>query len=39
VIIGQAADPIHDPGFWGAYTDAIIGGQYTVASRADRIYS
>jgi FGGY-family pentulose kinase len=30
VIIGQAADPIHDPGFWGAYTDAIIGGQYTV---------
>src|SRR5215211_5159005 len=30
VIIGQADDPIHDPGFWGAYTDAIIGGQYTV---------
>jgi FGGY-family pentulose kinase len=30
VIIGQAADAIHDPGFWGAYTDAIIGGQYTV---------
>ena len=30
VIIGQAADPIHDPGFWGAYTDAIIPGQYTV---------
>jgi FGGY-family pentulose kinase len=30
VIIGQAADPIHDPGFWGAYTDAIVPGQYTV---------
>jgi FGGY-family pentulose kinase len=30
VIIGQAADAIHDPGFWGAYTDAIIAGQYTV---------
>ena len=30
VIIGQAADPIHDPGFWGAYTDAILPGQYTV---------
>jgi ribulokinase len=30
VIIGQAADAIHDPGFWGAYTDAIIDGQYTV---------
>jgi FGGY-family pentulose kinase len=30
VIIGQAADPIHDPGFWGAYTDAIVTGQYTV---------
>jgi FGGY-family pentulose kinase len=30
VIIGQAAEPIHDPGFWGAYTDAMIPGQYTV---------
>ncbi|HEV3013068.1 MAG TPA: FGGY-family carbohydrate kinase, partial [Actinomycetota bacterium] len=30
VIIGQAAAAIHDPGFWGAYTDAIIPGQYTV---------
>jgi FGGY-family pentulose kinase len=30
VIIGQAADAIHGPGFWGAYTDAIIAGQYTV---------
>jgi ribulose kinase len=30
VIIGQAAEAIHDPGFWGAYTDAIIPGQYTV---------
>jgi ribulose kinase len=26
----EAADPIHDPGFWGAYTDAIVPGQYTV---------
>src|SRR4029453_6235933 len=30
VIIGQAAEAIHDPGFWVAYTDAIIPGQYTV---------
>jgi len=30
VMIGQAAEPIHDPGFWGAYTDAMIPGQYTV---------
>jgi FGGY-family pentulose kinase len=30
VMIGQTSVPIHDPGFWGAYTDAIIPGQYTV---------
>ena len=31
VMIGQTSRPIHDPGFWGAYTDAMIpGGQYTV---------
>jgi FGGY-family pentulose kinase len=30
VMIGQTSEPIHDPGFWGAYTDAIIPGQYTV---------
>jgi FGGY-family pentulose kinase len=30
VMIGQSAEPIHDPGFWGAYTDAMIPGQYTV---------
>ncbi|MGH3147414.1 MAG: FGGY-family carbohydrate kinase, partial [Rubrobacter sp.] len=30
VMIGQTSEPIHDPGFWGAYTDAMIPGQYTV---------
>jgi ribulose kinase len=30
VLIGQTAEPIHHPGFWGAYTDAMIPGQYTV---------
>jgi FGGY-family pentulose kinase len=30
VMIGQAAEPIHGTGFWGAYTDAMIPGQYTV---------
>ncbi len=30
VMIGQSSEPIHDPGFWGAYTDAIVPGQYTV---------
>lgn len=30
VMIGQTSQPIHDPGFWGAYTDALIPGQYTV---------
>ncbi|WP_119071032.1 FGGY-family carbohydrate kinase [Rubrobacter indicoceani] len=28
--IGQSAEPIHGRGFWGAYTDAMIPGQYTV---------
>jgi FGGY-family pentulose kinase len=30
VMIGQSAEPIHGQGFWGAYTDAMIPGQYTV---------
>lgn len=30
VMIGQAAEPIHGAGFWGAYTDAMIPGQYTI---------
>ncbi|MDQ6949603.1 MAG: FGGY-family carbohydrate kinase, partial [Actinomycetota bacterium] len=30
VMIGQSADPLHGRGFWGAYTDAMIPGQYTV---------
>ena len=30
VMIGQAAEPIYNPGFWGAYTDAMIPGQYTI---------
>ncbi len=30
VMIGQAAQPIHGQGFFGAYTDAMIPGQYTV---------
>jgi FGGY-family pentulose kinase len=30
VMIGQSAQPIHGQGFWGAYTDAMIPGQYTV---------
>jgi FGGY-family pentulose kinase len=30
VMIGQSEKPIHDPGFWGAFTDALIPGQYTV---------
>jgi FGGY-family pentulose kinase len=29
-LLGQAAEPIHGHGFWGAYTDAVIPGQYTV---------
>jgi FGGY-family pentulose kinase len=30
VMIGQSAAPIHGHGLWGAYTDAMIPGQYTV---------
>jgi ribulose kinase len=30
VMIGQSAKPLHGSGFWGAYTDAMIRGQYTV---------
>jgi FGGY-family pentulose kinase len=30
VMIGQSAKPIHGRGFWGAYTDAMIRGQYTI---------
>lgn len=30
VMIGQATDPIYGQGLWGAYTDALIPGQYTV---------
>jgi ribulose kinase len=30
VLIGQAAEPIHDEGFWGAYTDAMLPGVYTI---------
>jgi FGGY-family pentulose kinase len=30
VIIAQSAAPVHDPGFWGAYTDALIPGLYTI---------
>jgi FGGY-family pentulose kinase len=30
VMIGQAAEPVHGPGFWGAYTDAMVRGQYSV---------
>ena len=30
VMIGQAPEPIHGKGFFGAYTDAQIPGQYTV---------
>jgi FGGY-family pentulose kinase len=30
VMIGQAAEPIHGRGFWGAYTDAMVPRQYTV---------
>src|SRR5215208_4398328 len=30
VMIGQSADPVHGQGLWGAYTDAMIPGQYTV---------
>ena len=30
VMIGQAPEPIHGQGLWGAYTDALVPGQYTV---------
>ncbi len=30
VMIGQAAEPHHGQGFFGAYTDAMIPGQFTV---------
>lgn len=30
VMIGQTAEPVHGKGFWGAYTDAMIPGQYTI---------
>ncbi|MFL5701900.1 MAG: ribulokinase [Ktedonobacteraceae bacterium] len=30
VILGQSAEPIHGAGFFGAYTDAVVPGQYTV---------
>ena len=30
VMIGQVSEPIHGRGLWGAYTDALIPGQYTV---------
>jgi FGGY-family pentulose kinase len=30
VMIGQAPEPIHGRGFFGAYTDAQVPGQYTV---------
>jgi FGGY-family pentulose kinase len=30
VMIGQAATPLHGQGFFGAFTDAVISGQYTV---------
>jgi FGGY-family pentulose kinase len=29
-LLGQVAEPIHGHGFWGAYTDAVMPGQYTV---------
>lgn len=30
VMIGQAPEPIYGQGLWGAYTDALVPGQYTV---------
>ncbi|CAN5547743.1 FGGY-family carbohydrate kinase [soil metagenome] len=30
VVVGQAAEPTYGAGFFGAYTDAIVPGQYTV---------
>lgn len=30
VVIGQSATPIHGPGLWGAYTEAMLPGTYTL---------
>ncbi|MDY5585598.1 MAG: FGGY-family carbohydrate kinase [Arcanobacterium sp.] len=30
VLTGQAAEPVHGDGFFGAYTDGVIKGEYTV---------
>jgi FGGY-family pentulose kinase len=30
VMLGQTAEPIHGAGFWGAFTDSVIPGQYVV---------
>ncbi len=30
VLLGQSADPVSGPGFFGAHTDAVVEGQYTV---------
>lgn len=30
VMIGQSPTPLHAPGLWGTFTDAIIKGEYTI---------
>jgi ribulokinase len=30
VMVGQAAEPIHGAGFFGAFTDGVVPGQYTI---------
>lgn len=30
VMLGQSAAPVHGPGFWGAFTDAVLPGLYVV---------
>ena len=30
VMIGQAPEPLYGQGLWGAYTDALVPGQYTI---------
>ena len=30
VMIGQSPTPLHAPGLWGTFTDAIITGEYTI---------
>ncbi|WP_336249474.1 FGGY-family carbohydrate kinase [Stomatohabitans albus] len=30
VMIGQSQTPLHAPGLWGTFTDAIIPGEYTI---------